>query len=142
MFLQLHSLHTSTTHLAFPGSGLEAIGVGDVRLEVNIPSSERGKQAYITLVLRDVLHCPDSLTNILGLGAMSGYEPRLAGPKESWLKHKASGLTLLLDKVVLWKLWLVGQPKGQTSLEKGGLYYIDAQWSGRRGRGFWRTRRS
>lgn len=34
----------------------------------------------------------------------------------------------MLDKSTLPKLWLVGRPKGQSSLDPSGLYCINASW--------------
>lgn len=128
-FFNYTPFQTKTTHIAFQGNDVPALGVGDVRLEVNTPSKERGIQAYATLVLRDVLYCPTGIVNIVGLQAMSGFDVQLRGPENSWLKHEKSGVVYLLDSKVLLKLWLVGLPKGHTSLEIGGMYYINACWS-------------
>lgn len=127
-FLNYTPFESHTKHIALHSS-MPVVGVGDVRIEVNTSSSLRGTQTYTSLLLRNVLHCPRSICNIVGLWAMDGdYDVELRGPENSWLRNKQSRVVVLLDLVVLWKLWLVGQPKGQSSLEKGGLYYINACW--------------
>lgn len=45
--------------------------------------------------------------------------------------YRTTGATVsLLDSPRLWKLWLKGQPKGITSLEKDVEYLINATWAG------------
>ena len=53
---------------------------------------------------------------------------QLGGPDDSWLRHVQTGTVYLLDHVVLWKLWLVGQAEGQSSLSPGGMYCVQASW--------------
>lgn len=121
MVHQLHAFESETTSVL--GGGMKALGVGDIHLDV------RTEQGQSTLVLHDVLHCPSSICNILGLaGVGNGYEMQLAGPEDSWLRHTQIGTVYLLDHVVLWKLWLVGQQKGQSSLSPGGMYFIQSSW--------------
>lgn len=127
-FFNYTPFRTKVGHIAFASQNMEAVGVGDVRLEVNTTSSKRGIQAYTTLVLRDVLHCPTAMCNIVALSPAE-YDINLRGANDSWVKHQKSGVVYLLDKVTLWKLWLVGQPKGQSSLDPNGLYYINARWT-------------
>lgn len=47
---------------------------------------------------------------------------------QPYFKHRGSGVTCLLDRCVLWKLWLVGQPEGASSLDPDGLYFLNALW--------------
>lgn len=117
-YIPFDSLTTSIT-----GGSMRVLGLGDVHLEVH---TEQGQS---TLILHDVLHCPSATCNILGLAGLGrGYEMQLGGPDDSWLRHTQTGTVYIVDHVVLWKLWLVGQEKGQSSLRPGGAYVIQANW--------------
>lgn len=124
-FFNYTPFSTTIGHIA-SDSKIEVIGIGDVRLEVNTPSSDPGVQAYATLVLRDVLHCPTAICNIVAFSI--NYEVKVHGSAKC-VRHEKTGVVYLLDSVKLWKLWLVGQPKGQSSLNQNGLFYINALWA-------------
>ena len=51
-----------------------------------------------------------------------------SGADGSWLKDTATGTVYLSDKATLWKMWLAGQAKGQSSLDAGGSHYSNARW--------------
>lgn len=78
------------------------------------------------LVLRHVLHYPTGICSIVAFSA--DYEVELHG-SDKWVKHEETGAVYLLDSVRLWNLWLVGRPKGQSSLKPDGMYYINAHWA-------------
>lgn len=120
-FTNYTSFHPETTSIL--GGSMKVLDVGDVHLEV------RPEQGQPTLVLRNVLHCPSSTCNIFGLARMGeGYEMQLAGPDAFWLRHLQTRTVYLLDHVVLWKLLLMGQEKGQSSLSPAGMYSIQVSW--------------
>lgn len=109
------------------GSGIEVLGIGDVQLEVNMKQHMDVGGAFHSLVLRDVLYAPEATTNVVAgrdLGEFStcslGYDGEIYNPK--------TGATLLLDGTRLYKLWLVGQPWGQTSLRSDRAYLITVHW--------------
>lgn len=105
-FFNYTPFRSHTTSLM--GGSMEVHGVGDVRLEVNTPSSQRGGQAYATLVLQDVVYCPSATCNIAAIPDAEEWMYTLDQSSNSYLKHKGTGRIFLLDKIKLWKLWLVG----------------------------------
>lgn len=107
---------------------LEVLGIGDVQLEVNKkqPNGEGG--AYHSLILRDVLHVPETTTNVVAAPVLEDFRTcSFRGNGE--ITDPSTGVTLLLDMPKLFKLWLVGQPRGQTSLDVNKDYMLNARWS-------------
>ncbi|KAK3643038.1 hypothetical protein LTR56_010412 [Elasticomyces elasticus] len=119
-------------HLMSATAGTEVLGVGTVELEVRRSSTQgRSRKPCNKLVLEDVLYAPSYTCNILG-GPIYDIHNVLTsdGGEDRKLTDRKTGATTgLLDLVKLWKLWLKGQPRGMSSLDPNGLYYINARWS-------------
>lgn len=110
------------------GAGMEVLGIGDVQLEVNMKHDVKRGGAFHSLVLRDVLYVPDAVTNVVAALDLDDFTQCSFGGNGS-ITNPATGVTLLLDKPRLYKLWLVGQPLGQTSLDPSKEYWINVSWS-------------
>ena len=109
------------------GSGMEVVGIGDVQLEVNMKSNT-GEGAYHPLILRDVLHIPSGVANVVAAPVLEEFTTCSFGGGGA-ISNPDTGVTLLLDKPKLYKLWLVGQPRGHTSLDEQIHYWINITWS-------------
>lgn len=117
-----------TSYTAFPShandNSLVIHGVGDVHLDVRTGDGST-HQAF---VLRDVIFAPNARTNILGAPIFGLGHLSLTSEGGS-IEDGETGTAYLLDRAEgLWKLWLAGQLKGQTSSERGGVYYINVSW--------------
>lgn len=107
------------------------LGIGDVELKAKTrPGPSRGRQDTNVIVLRDVLYVPNVVCNILGHPIHEDYESLHSFTSgKSGLYHKDWTSAGIFDHCRLTKLWLVGQPKGQTSLNDTTVeYYINAIW--------------
>lgn len=109
------------------GSGMEVVGIGDVQLEVNMKTST-SEGAYNSLILRDVLHIPSAVANVVAAPILEEFTTCSFGGGGA-ISNPSTGVTLLLDKPKFYKLWLVGQARGQTSLDEQGDYWINVNWS-------------
>ncbi|KZF22857.1 hypothetical protein L228DRAFT_247259 [Xylona heveae TC161] len=114
------------------GPGMEVQGIGDVELEVKTQDSPRGgsESSHRKLVLHDVLFAPKFICNILGGPIVHDYDVDMGhGSRSGGLKDRRTGASAgLFDHNKLLKLWLVGQPKGQSSLDPDELYWINVRW--------------
>lgn len=110
------------------GSGMEVVGIGDVQLEVNTRRPVDGGGSYHSLVLRDVLHVPEALVNVVAAPEVEDFTSCRFG-QNAEMTNPDTGVALLLDRPKLYKLWLVGQPEGQTSLDSSSAYWVNVMWS-------------
>ena len=108
-------------------TGMEVLGIGEVELDVKTHEKRKGSKSHRKLVLHDVLFAPTSSCNILGGPITDHYDVHFGKPGA--LKDRKTGATVaLLDSVKLMKLWLVGQPKGKSSLDPNQLSWVNAMW--------------
>lgn len=108
--------------------GSEVQGVGNVELNLKTKAHRTGSGTHRTIVLKDVLLVPGATCNILGNPILDEYDV-IANMQGGILKDERAGGTVgLFDFVKLWKLWLVGHRKGNTSLDPNGMYWIIALW--------------
>jgi hypothetical protein len=125
-----------TSYTPFPtevesvlGDAVAAHGVGKVALECVIPSdTESSGEKSKKITLHNVLYIPTYPCNILGIGSEDHFAATI-GPHGGMLREKGAGPVCgLLDKVVLWKLRLKGQPAGMTSLDRNANYMVSSTW--------------
>ena len=73
---------------------------------------------------------PTYVCNVLGRPIFEEYDVVTNFSSTGGLKDRNTGGSAgLFDFGPLIKLWLVGQPKGKTSLDPDGLYMVHANWS-------------
>lgn len=105
---------------------LRVHGIGDVELEVRTNATGNDGQAFHSVILRNVLYIPTCETNIvsetyLGVKGWSyGAKPYVIDEHDRTL--------LLDDPTAPHKLWLVGQRRGQTSIDVELEYDIGVNW--------------
>lgn len=74
---------------------LPTVRVGDAHIEVNTRSARPGEaQTYATLVLKDVLHCPDAIADIVGYQARRSF---WINPERTCLMTDVTGVEYILD---------------------------------------------
>ena len=103
------------------------MGIGDVELRVKKPN-RNARPSYSIIWLKDVLHCPSALCNQVSIPSLIdsyNFSLRAEGGEIS-RNNVPIGV---IDKPLLWKLRLSGQPPNQTSLDKDGLYALSFLWS-------------
>lgn len=105
---------------------LEVYGIGNVQLKVRGNNLESGGK-YHNLFLKDVLYAPSSITNVFASSTEEGIRVIYNGENGFIVDH--GDRELLLDRPRTQKLWLVGQPKGQTSLPMNSELRAGATWS-------------
>lgn len=127
-FVRYTPFRTRFGNIAGAG-GTEVQGVGDVELEIRRSAVQgAGRKGSRKIILQDVLYAPGYTCNVFSNDGYGEYDYSLKSD-ESALLEKNTGVTVgLLDKIQLWKLWLKGQPKGQSSLDPNGIYWINARW--------------
>ncbi|KAL2128193.1 hypothetical protein VTI74DRAFT_9529 [Chaetomium olivicolor] len=120
-----------------PGSQLEAIGIGDVRLPVKLFPKRSGAGAHGTLHLRNVLHVPTNVCNIIGGPQTGDYDcMQLGGVGDNGRDAvittqdgRRLGYFVLRQ---FWVLRLSGPPLGPvvgpSLLKPGTSYLIHAFW--------------
>lgn len=114
----------------------DVCGIGDVELEVRRStgsSARKNGRSTMVLVLEGVLHVPTALCNIFGRPDLDQYSLHLRSDEHCDGKitcSKTGSTVSLLGGGGLWRLWLKGQSRGQTSLQKPNTaYLINATWS-------------
>ncbi|KAK5681424.1 hypothetical protein LTS10_005954 [Elasticomyces elasticus] len=107
----------------------EVHGFGDVELEVRQTASHgRGHRPSKKLVLRDVLHVPGGICNIVAGERLESIGVDVS-PHDELIERKTGITVALLDRVNLPKIWLRGQRKGMTSLNPDRHYQINVHWN-------------
>lgn len=108
---------------------MEVHGIGDVELEVRADAGQRSGE-YNRFRLFNVLYAPGSIANIVSKssisGVVKGYNIEHQSPA---LFDDEGGRVFMLDRLRLHKLWLVGQPRGHTSLKVQDEDTVGADWS-------------
>lgn len=113
------------------GNAIECLGIGTVELDVKTDETIGPNEPRRTIVLRNVLYAPTALCNILGNPIRRDYSTVIDWDTNTGvLEEKETGACagLFDDSNTLTKLWLVGQPKGMSSLDPKGDYVISVQW--------------
>nr|OQO24422.1 hypothetical protein B0A51_08641 [Rachicladosporium sp. CCFEE 5018] len=112
----------------------KAEGVGTVELDMHLePDTGTGETKTHKLILHDVLYAPHHICNIFASSEVPNLEIKARGKSvpAGRLEDDTTGQCIgHLDLVTLYKLWLVGQPAGQSSLDPTGHYVINAYWPG------------
>ncbi|KAK6430290.1 hypothetical protein LTR95_013558 [Oleoguttula sp. CCFEE 5521] len=126
-----------TTYTPFPTSigsittshTSKAEGVGTVELDMHLePDAITGKLNSHKLILQDVLYAPHYICNIFASQAVPNLRGTWGGTSSQLIDGTTGQCIGLLDLVTLYKLWLVGQQAGQSSLDPTGHYVINAYW--------------
>lgn len=119
------------------GPGLAVLGIGTVDLPVKRDPEGSGPEAHGFLRLRNVLHCPGSLCNIIGQPIFEDY-PYI---KWGFKRHSKGTIHDKQDRVVaffrpdsrLFQVCLsnppIGPQVGPTPFEKSSAYVIGVRWS-------------
>ena len=110
------------------GRSVEVLGIGDVPLTIHARDAG-GDTAPIahTLVLKDVLHCPDAMTNVVAADLLDGYAMVTNGT--TYLYQRATDQIVLLGRPKLHKLWLVGQERDHSSWDEDTTVRVHVTWS-------------
>jgi hypothetical protein len=117
-FKEYHPINANVGDSRLLGMGnRRAIGIGTVELEVKRSPED---QSTRILVLKDVLHIPDAISNVVGVtGCKSSYvQGTDAAGQPLWYGVEFCGLSRLV---------LAEQPKGESELEhmwKGGIQFF------------------
>ncbi|KAK6345765.1 hypothetical protein TWF718_007672 [Orbilia javanica] len=117
---------TYTPFSATTVENITAVGAGSVELPV---ATNKG---FAILTLRNVLHTPNSICNVLCLSGLTQYglETSFGRGETSRIYLDASRTTwAIMDSSVLVKLRLAGQSPEQTSLDPEAMYMIRATLS-------------
>lgn len=112
------------------GARVKAAGIGDVQLPTKTHPTRNGAVHQGHILLRDVLHAPSALCNILGYPMFDDYQCLMDfGASTSKITAPNTGACVgLLDRNVLYRLRLRGQSAKQSSLEPNTAYFIRANW--------------
>lgn len=102
--------------------GVKVLGIGDVTLPVKTGNGS-GASSQGSLALHDVCYVPGSLCNIVGFPDLEDFIVNFSG---SILDPKTKAKVAIFDTKPLMKLRLKGQSPNQSSLDKGGVYFIRA----------------
>ena len=128
-FVTFTPFDTFVTDIHFPDFKTPALGIGDVELDVKVSATRRGSKSHRKILLRNVLLVPKAVCNILGNPILKYFDLVTSWHENerSMLKDKRTGVCAgLIDNVRFRKLWLAGQPSGQTSLKPNTGYIINA----------------
>ncbi|RMZ83235.1 hypothetical protein DV738_g1231, partial [Chaetothyriales sp. CBS 135597] len=119
-------------------SRMEVVGIGTVVLPVKRRPKRSGADAHAQLVLRNVLHCPSALCNIIGMPPdfLEEYDVSFDFTEHSrgTIKdnHGRSVAYFATDKP-MFQVQLSGPPVGPavgpSALEKGSAYLLSFKWS-------------
>lgn len=104
-----------------------------MHLDVKIHPKSKGRSSRRQIALKDVLYAPSAVCNVLGGPIMEDYGVILCREKDcdGRLTNSETGATVALFDLVnlLYRLLLVGQPRGKASLDPNGVFYINVLWS-------------
>ncbi|KAK3291703.1 uncharacterized protein B0H64DRAFT_445735 [Chaetomium fimeti] len=127
---------TSTTSYIV-SNPMGALGVGDVRLPVKLFPKRSGPSAHGTLHLRNVLHAPNYICNVIGSPDTGDYSQIVLGGlgdngKDAAITAENGRRLGYFVKGRRWVLLLSGPPVGPvvgpSKLDPDGYYMINAQW--------------
>jgi hypothetical protein len=110
------------------------LGIGTVELDVRAYESPPadGTSIHHRLVLKDVLHAPGIICNIVGYPLLDppyNYDVNF-GQCNTGITDRKTGKSLgLFNEGALYHLRLRGHAAGHSSLNKKGTYLLDATWS-------------
>lgn len=115
---------------------MEALGVGDVHIPVKLFPKRSGPKAHGTLHLRDVLHAPTAVCNIVGNPSTGDWDEMAYGlgddKKDAAITGQGGRRLGYFVSRSLWVLKLSGPPTGPVvgpSMFKSGSHYmINATW--------------
>ncbi|KAL8294586.1 hypothetical protein RB597_007782 [Gaeumannomyces tritici] len=124
-----------STYTPFPTileGGLEVVGIGDVHLPVKLFPKRSGPEAHGMLHLRDVLHAPTIICNIVGDGFTGDHDMTSRSRDETVITaHDGRRLGCFLGPSPL-VLQLSGPPigpvVGPSTLEPGVAYMLSVFW--------------
>ncbi|KAK4155335.1 hypothetical protein C8A00DRAFT_42055 [Chaetomidium leptoderma] len=117
--------------------GQEALGIGDVHLPVKLFPKRSGPGAHGTPHLRNVLHVPTAICNIVGNPGTGDYYDMVLGGlgddgKDAAITAEDGRRLGYFVSRDLWVLKLSGPPigpvVGPSMFEPGGHYVINATW--------------
>jgi hypothetical protein len=130
---------TSTVYSIYGNRPLQVSGIGTVEIPTQ-PSPDRcGAASYDSLHLKEVLHVPDLLCNILGDLNGDGYDVSLGNYLEpatrGTIRHRQSGTVAYFDPTrPLYSVEVRGNglPRGRRlgppALEWGVPYFLNCRW--------------
>lgn len=115
------------------------VGVGVVKIPVKTSPNLTGPKAHGTLILRDVLHCPLAVCNIVGLPApfKQDYIFQLGGNRNGKSEgairdRRGRAVAYFAPGKRLYQLRLSGPPigpvVGSSALKKEGIYMLNMRW--------------
>ncbi|KAK4612149.1 hypothetical protein CLAFUW4_12767 [Fulvia fulva] len=126
----------TSIYCSFPTDRCRVMGIGEVHLEVKTDPTSTGSRSHKTLILHDVLYCPDLASNILG-GHIHDDFP--LGEATTRLVDLNGEVGCVFDRVEIKepgfrkeyksKVWLEGHRQGYFS-EGSGLPWKQAIWPG------------
>ncbi|KAF2868398.1 hypothetical protein BDV95DRAFT_670466 [Massariosphaeria phaeospora] len=121
-------------------STMPVAGVGNVVLPVKRSPNASGPNAHGTLLLKNVLHCPSSICNILGYNeefesdysVMTGQSTN-GSSKGSIRDYQGRNVAYFDPNHRMFNIKLSGPPvgpvTGPSTLSAGGLYMINVLWA-------------
>jgi hypothetical protein len=130
---------TSTVYSIYGNRSLQVSGVGTVEIPTQ-PSPDRcGAASHYSLHLKEVLHVPDLLCNILGDLNGDGYDVSLGNYHEpatrGAIRHRQGGIVAYFDPTrplysveVRGSGLLRGRRLGPPALEWGVPYFLNCRW--------------
>lgn len=117
-------------------SAMPVIGIGTVELKVKRSPDETGPHAHDVLQLKDVLHVPGSVCNIIGVPILDDYNV-VAGPiptdtRGTITDREGNAVAYFPEEGELFQVQLsdppIGREVGPTPFEPSKTYIIDVQW--------------